>query len=113
MGDTDGVTHCAIEASSIGLAEHRLAGTRIQLAVFTNFTQDHLDYHGSMSAYWQAKEALFAWPDLQVAVDQCRRCSRARKLAKQLQNNLLNALNKALDTLDLLKPRSNLRVCKR
>jgi UDP-N-acetylmuramyl-tripeptide synthetase len=63
-----GVTHCAIEASSIGIAEQRLAGTRIQLAVFTNFTQDHLDYHGSMAAYWQAKEALFAWPDLQVAV---------------------------------------------
>jgi UDP-N-acetylmuramyl-tripeptide synthetase len=63
-----GVTHCAIEASSIGIAEHRLAGTRIQLAVFTNFTQDHLDYHGTMAAYWQAKQALFAWPDLQVAV---------------------------------------------
>jgi UDP-N-acetylmuramyl-tripeptide synthetase len=65
---TAGVTHCAIEASSIGIAEQRLAGTRIQLALFTNFTQDHLDYHGSMAAYWQAKEALFAWPDLQVAV---------------------------------------------
>ncbi|MEY3887407.1 MAG: UDP-N-acetylmuramoyl-L-alanyl-D-glutamate--2,6-diaminopimelate ligase [Pseudomonadota bacterium] len=65
---SSGVTHCAIEASSIGLAEQRLAGTRIQLALFTNFTQDHLDYHGSMAAYWQAKEALFAWPDLQVAV---------------------------------------------
>jgi UDP-N-acetylmuramoyl-L-alanyl-D-glutamate--2,6-diaminopimelate ligase len=65
---TAGVTHCAIEASSIGIAEQRLAGTRIHSAVFTNFTQDHLDYHGSMAAYWQAKEALFAWPDLQVAV---------------------------------------------
>jgi UDP-N-acetylmuramoyl-L-alanyl-D-glutamate--2,6-diaminopimelate ligase len=64
----DGVTHCAIEASSIGLAEHRLDGTHIRVAVFTNFTQDHLDYHGDMARYWSAKAALFAWPGLQVAV---------------------------------------------
>ena len=63
-----GVRTCAIEASSIGLAEHRLAGTRIRVAVFTNFTQDHLDYHHSMDAYWQAKTALFDWPALQAAV---------------------------------------------
>jgi UDP-N-acetylmuramoyl-L-alanyl-D-glutamate--2,6-diaminopimelate ligase len=62
------VTHCAIEASSIGLAEHRLDGTRIRVAVFTNFTQDHLDYHGDMACYWSAKAALFAWPGLQSAV---------------------------------------------
>ena len=60
--------HGAIEASSIGLAEHRLAGTRIRVAVFTNFTQDHLDYHGSMDDYWAAKRALFDWPGLQAAV---------------------------------------------
>ena len=63
-----GVGACAIEASSIGLAEARLAGTRIRLAIFTNFTQDHLDYHGSMQAYWIAKQALFDWPGLRAAV---------------------------------------------
>ncbi|MFM8588666.1 MAG: UDP-N-acetylmuramoyl-L-alanyl-D-glutamate--2,6-diaminopimelate ligase [Limnohabitans sp.] len=63
-----GWTHCAIEASSIGLAEHRLAGTRIHVAIFTNFTQDHLDYHGSMQAYWEAKLTLFDWPGLRLAV---------------------------------------------
>ncbi len=63
-----GVQACAIEASSIGLEEHRLDGTRIRTAVFTNFTHDHLDYHGSMQAYWQAKASLFAWPGLQSAV---------------------------------------------
>ena len=63
-----GLKYCAIEASSIGLAEHRLDGTRIRVAVFTNFTQDHLDYHGSMDAYWAAKAALFSWPGLQAAV---------------------------------------------
>ena len=64
----DGIRACAIEASSIGLAEHRLAGTDIAVAVFTNFTQDHLDYHGSMEAYWQAKHALFQMPGLRAAV---------------------------------------------
>lgn len=63
-----GTMVCAIEASSIGLAERRLDGTHIKVAVFTNFTQDHLDYHGGMPAYWSAKSALFAWPGLQAAV---------------------------------------------
>jgi UDP-N-acetylmuramoyl-L-alanyl-D-glutamate--2,6-diaminopimelate ligase len=80
-----GVTHCAIEASSIGIAEQRLAGTRIQLAVFTNFTQDHLDYHGTMAAYWRAKEALFDWPELQVAVVNVDDAQGAQ-LATQLQD---------------------------
>lgn len=59
---------CAIEASSIGLVEHRLTGAAIRVALFTNFTQDHLDYHGDMAAYWLAKRALFDWPGLQAAV---------------------------------------------
>ena len=63
-----GLSACAIEASSIGIAERRLDGTRIRLAIFTNFTQDHLDYHGSMEAYWEAKAALFTWPGLASAV---------------------------------------------
>ena len=63
-----GFKACAIEASSIGLVEHRLAGTRIEVALFSNFTQDHLDFHGSMHAYWQAKAQLFAWPGLRAAV---------------------------------------------
>ena len=63
-----GVHACAIEASSIGLAEHRLDGTQVRVAVFTNFSQDHLDYHGDMASYWQAKLALFSWAGLQAAV---------------------------------------------
>jgi UDP-N-acetylmuramoyl-L-alanyl-D-glutamate--2,6-diaminopimelate ligase len=63
-----GVKACAIEASSIGLAEHRLDGTQVRVAMFTNFTQDHLDYHGDMASYWQAKLALFNWAGLQAAV---------------------------------------------
>jgi UDP-N-acetylmuramoyl-L-alanyl-D-glutamate--2,6-diaminopimelate ligase len=63
-----GFAACAIEASSIGLAEYRLAGTAVRVAQFTNFTRDHLDYHGDMDAYWATKRALFDWPGLQAAV---------------------------------------------
>ena len=63
-----GFAACAVEASSIGLAEHRLAATAIDVALFTNFSRDHLDYHGSMEAYWAAKRALFSWPGLRAAV---------------------------------------------
>ena len=63
-----GLRACAIEASSIGIVEQRMAGTPVRVAQFTNFTRDHLDYHGSMEAYWQAKAELFRWPGLQAAV---------------------------------------------
>ncbi|MES2943391.1 MAG: UDP-N-acetylmuramoyl-L-alanyl-D-glutamate--2,6-diaminopimelate ligase [Pseudomonadota bacterium] len=63
-----GFKACALEASSIGIAEKRLDATRVKVAIFTNFTQDHLDYHGSMQAYWDAKKSLFAWPGLECAV---------------------------------------------
>ena len=63
-----GAQACAIEASSIGIEAHRLDGVRIHTAIFTNFTQDHLDYHGSMANYWRAKERLFHWPGLRAAV---------------------------------------------
>ena len=59
---------CAIEASSIGLVEQRLAALRVAVALFTNFTRDHLDYHGTMDAYWVAKRQLFSWPGLRAAV---------------------------------------------
>ena len=79
-----GFDACAIEATSIGLVEHRLAGTRIRVALYTNFTQDHLDHHGTMAAYWQAKAALFAWPGLQAAVLNLDD-PRGAELARQLQ----------------------------
>ena len=63
-----GLQAAAIEASSIGIDEHRLDATCIEVAQFTNFTQDHLDYHGSMANYWRAKEKLFEWAGLKAAV---------------------------------------------
>jgi UDP-N-acetylmuramyl tripeptide synthase len=59
---------CALEASSIGIEEGRMNGARVDVAVFTNFTRDHLDYHGSMEAYADAKEKLFHWPRLRTAI---------------------------------------------
>lgn len=55
-----GVTHAAMEASSHGLAQRRLDGVTLAAAGFTNFTQDHLDYHTSFDDYFAAKAGLFA-----------------------------------------------------
>ncbi len=54
-----GVTHAAMEASSHGLAQSRLDGVRLKAAGFTNFTQDHLDYHSTFEEYFAAKAGLF------------------------------------------------------
>ncbi len=80
-----GFAACAIEASSIGIEEQRLAGLRVGVALFTNFTRDHLDYHGTMEAYWVAKRKLFAWPGLRAAVvniDDEKGAMLARELAE-------------------------------
>lgn len=55
-----GVTHLAMEASSHGLDQYRLDGVNLSVAGFTNLTRDHLDYHGSMGAYFNAKARLFS-----------------------------------------------------
>ena len=55
-----GITDLAMEASSHALDQGRLAGLSFDAAGFTNLTQDHLDYHGSMQAYFQAKARLFS-----------------------------------------------------
>jgi UDP-N-acetylmuramoyl-L-alanyl-D-glutamate--2,6-diaminopimelate ligase len=54
-----GVTHAAMEASSHGIDQRRLDGVRLRAGGFTNLTQDHLDYHGTMEAYFAAKAQLF------------------------------------------------------
>lgn len=65
-----GVTHAAMEASSHGLDQRRLEGVRLMSAGFTNLSQDHLDYHPTMDAYFEAKEGLFTrlLPDDAIAV---------------------------------------------
>lgn len=76
------VSHAVMEVSSIALDQDRVAGTRFEIGLFTNFTPDHLDYHGSMESYLAAKARLFsdyapaasvfnaddpAWANLRVA----------------------------------------------
>ena len=58
----------AMEVSSHALHQGRVNGTAFDIAVFTNLTQDHLDYHGTFDAYEAAKARLFSWPALRCAV---------------------------------------------
>ena len=63
-----GASAVALEVSSHGLDQGRLNGVAFDVALFTNLTRDHLDYHGTMAAYGAAKAKLFAWPGLAACV---------------------------------------------
>jgi UDP-N-acetylmuramoyl-L-alanyl-D-glutamate--2,6-diaminopimelate ligase len=63
-----GAQALAMEVSSIGLAQGRVEGMRFDVALFTNLTRDHLDFHGTMTQYEAAKATLFGWPGLRHAV---------------------------------------------
>ncbi len=63
-----GAQAVAMEVSSHGIQQGRINGIAFDVALFTNLSRDHLDYHGTMAAYAAAKAKLFAWPDLQVGV---------------------------------------------
>ena len=81
----EGVTHAAFEASSHGLSQYRIEGLPVEAAAFTNFSRDHLDYHGTMEAYFEAKMRLFSevlepdgtaviWADDPKSPEVARRC---------------------------------------
>jgi UDP-N-acetylmuramoyl-L-alanyl-D-glutamate--2,6-diaminopimelate ligase len=63
-----GAVACAMEVSSHGLVQGRVNGTSFNVAVLTNLSRDHLDYHGDMDSYAAAKAQLFDWPGLGAAV---------------------------------------------
>ena len=63
-----GAQACAMEVSSHGLAQGRVNGTSFNIAVLTNLSRDHLDYHGDMDSYADAKARLFSWPGLDWVV---------------------------------------------
>jgi UDP-N-acetylmuramoyl-L-alanyl-D-glutamate--2,6-diaminopimelate ligase len=80
-----GISHAAFEASSHGLAQFRTEGLPVRAAAFTNFSRDHLDYHGTMHAYFEAKMRLFSevvepdgiaivWTDDAKSEEVVRRC---------------------------------------
>jgi UDP-N-acetylmuramoyl-L-alanyl-D-glutamate--2,6-diaminopimelate ligase len=81
--------YCAMEVSSHGLDQKRVDGVNFEVAVFTNLTRDHLDYHQTMTAYAEAKFRLFTQPGLQTAVinidDDTGREFRQRLLDKGLR----------------------------
>ena len=64
----EGAQCCAVEVSSHALVQHRVDGTCFEVGVFMNLSQDHLDYHGSMEAYFQAKAMLFTPEHARTAV---------------------------------------------
>lgn len=63
-----GVARCAVEVTSIGIEGGRTEGINFDVAVFTNLTHDHLDHHGTMERYYQAKKLLFTEPGPRAAV---------------------------------------------
>ena len=63
-----GATGCAMEVSSHGIDQGRINGNAFDVALFTNLTRDHLDYHKTMESYGAAKAKLFTWPQLKHAV---------------------------------------------
>ena len=92
----DDVRYIAMEVSSIGIEEGRVAHVPFEIAVLSNFTQDHLDYHQDMEAYWQAKEKLFYWSSLKAAViniDDAKGLSLATQLSKTEQQVIAYSLN--------------------
>ena len=85
-----GVTHVVMEVSSHALDQQRVVGCAYDVAVFTNLTQDHLDYHETMDAYWACKQSLFIdylglslKKEKTAAVINCND-SRGRRLAERL-----------------------------
>jgi UDP-N-acetylmuramoyl-L-alanyl-D-glutamate--2,6-diaminopimelate ligase len=105
----NGASGLAIEASSIGLHQGRLNGTHFDIALFTNFTRDHLDYHGSMDAYEEAKAMLFDWPGLRHAVVNLDD-EMGLRLIERIQRNHPDVAvtgytltNKSVDGIDVLQ----------
>jgi UDP-N-acetylmuramoyl-L-alanyl-D-glutamate--2,6-diaminopimelate ligase len=63
-----GVKHVGMEVSSHALAQKRVADINISVAIFTNLTQDHLDYHGTLEEYAEAKYLLFRFPSIKLSI---------------------------------------------
>ena len=107
-----GAKACAMEVSSIGLDQGRVNGAAFDVAVFTNLTRDHLEYHGSMEAYAEAKARLFEMPGLDAAVlnlDDAFGRELARRFRGRLPTLGYTLGAAAADTDDVLRA-ENLRM---
>ena len=93
-----GADHVAMEVSSHALEQGRVNAVDFSLALFTNLTRDHLDYHGTMQAYGAAKARLFGWPGLAHAVINVDDAF-GRELAAQLPNRI-SLLRTGADSAD-------------
>lgn len=81
------VDHVSMEVSSHALDQERVAGVKFDTAVFTNLSRDHLDYHGSMESYWNAKRRLFFKKDLRCAIININD-KTGRQFFSELQTNV-------------------------
>ncbi|MEX0958275.1 MAG: UDP-N-acetylmuramoyl-L-alanyl-D-glutamate--2,6-diaminopimelate ligase [Burkholderiales bacterium] len=86
-----GAVAVAMEVSSHGIEQGRVNGVKFDVALFTNLSRDHLDYHGSMAAYSAAKAKLFEWPQLKHAVLNLDDAFGA-ELAQRIDRTRVNAI---------------------
>lgn len=87
----DGFQTVAMEVSSHALDQGRVNGIRFDVAVLTNLTRDHLDYHGTVEAYAEAKRKLFHWSDLRTVVLNLDDAF-GRRLAAEVQGNIVQLI---------------------
>ena len=100
-----GVTHAVMEVSSHALDQQRIVGCAYDVAVFTNLTQDHLDYHKTMDAYWASKQLLFTdylglslKKEKTAAVINCND-TRGRQLAERLRDKHVIRVGETADCM--------------
>jgi len=105
----EGARAVALEASSIALDQHRLDAVKVDVAVFTNLSRDHLDYHPSFEAYGDAKARLFDWPTLTGAVVNLDDAF-GRELSRRLHARGVPVLGFGLNTPDALIAGHDLRL---
>ncbi len=108
----NGITHVVIEVSSHSIDLHRIENCRFDVGVFTNLTQDHLDYHKDMDSYWACKKRFFTdilrsgpKKDRAIAVINCDN-EKGKELAKSLMNNTESSKLKILQLSDqMIQPK--------
>jgi len=85
---SNGVTHVIMEVSSHALELDRVQGCAYDVVVFTNLTQDHLDFHQTMEAYWQSKQKLFYPPYISHKKNVCAVINCYNKFGWELKKNV-------------------------